>query len=795
VLSTLGRALRSLRRAPTFLTVSTLSLGVGLGLSTATFAIVDSDLHPAIPLVDVDRLFYARLRLGNQKTGPSLRERLDALSGLPAVEVVAAAASERRPVLVNGSESWRLVQRMSPDLFTLLGVRPVKGRLPNPEEIRTQGAVVVSRFLWHSLFADRAEVEGTNITIGDRIYSVVGVLPQGVERVFAGDVWIPTVNPADVEGLGSLRILAKLRPGTDSIAVRPQLATIASNFTAAYVSRGAPPYVLQLQSIRPAPDRLRDSDLHLLLLFVSMGILAIAASNVAALTLARGLTRRRDHALRIALGSSRLAIGGEVLAEVTMVGVLGAALGVVVAVSLLGMFTHSVPEDLTWSGYFQPRLSPRVFAWSAAGLVAAIGFAGSLPAWRASRATPSGALKDNAGTTTGRSRSEFRWLVIGELAVSMVLLMLASLVSLSTANIANYQFGYDARRLLNASVGLRRATPTDSLSTAQRLSVQVATLERIRRVRGVEAAATMSGGVPDQREVTSDVGREAAPLPLKSYMDVSPGFFSTLGVRMLEGRDFSEGDRMGAGAIVLSKRAARALFPHGSAVGRLVKLGGDRSARAWLPVVGVVRDIEIGMRPNRDLELEPGVFASTNAPGVTYWSIAIRPARPDSALPLALQRELADMLPARSSSQITAWLSDYAYMLRIQRFFERGFSFLSTAALLLGASGLFSVLTYAVGQRMREFAVRMALGATRANVLRLVLRSGFELALGGTAIGALLSFWASSGVSAMLYGVKNTDPVALVVAEGTLLLVTMLACLAPALRATRADPVEILRSA
>jgi predicted permease len=775
--------------------VATLSLGVGLGLATATFAIVDSVRHPTIPIADVDRLFYARLRFGNQRNGPAPGERMRALSTLPAIERVAATATQRRSVVTHGSESWRFVAWMTPDLLTMLQVLPERGRLPNDEEVRTQSAVVVTKVLWHSLFADRTAVAGTNLTIGDHIYSVVGVLPQGIERAVHGDIWIPVSRLADIETMPSLAIVAKLRPGIDSMDIRPQLATIAANFTAAYVSGTMPAYFLQLQNVRPAPDRLRDEPLLILLLLVSTGVLVIASSNVAALALARGLTRKRDFALRIALGASRLAIGGEVLAEVAVLGVLGAALGALVAVSLVGVFTHTVPEDLAFSGYFLPKLNPRVFAQSAVALVAAIGMAGAIPAWRAGRAMPSDVLKDHAGTTTGRSRSEFRWLVIGELAVSMVLLMLASLVSLSARNVANYDFGYDARRLLGARVSLRRDTRADSLSTVQRIAVQVATLERVRRMPGVAAAATIAGGTPDQREVMSDVGREVRPLPLRTYLEVSPGFFATLGVSVIDGRDFSEGDRAGEGAIVLSQRAAKALFPYGGAVGRRVRLGDEQSPRAWLPVVGIVRDIEIGMRPFPEVEPEPGVFASTNRASTDYWTIAIRPARADSALPIALRRELADLLPARSSSQVSAWLTDYGFRLRFHQFFERIFSFLGTAALLLGASGLFSVLSYSVGQRMREFAVRLALGATAPNVLRLVLRSGFELAIGGTAIGALLSFWASALVTGLLYGVKNTDPVALVVAEATLLLVTMVASLLPALRAMRANPVEILRSA
>jgi hypothetical protein len=405
---------------------------------------------------------------------------------------------------------------------------------------------------------------------------------------------------------------------------------------------------------------------------------------------------------------------------------------------------------------------------------------------------PSDPLKDSAGTTTGRSRHEFRLLIVGELAVSMVLLMLASLMSLSVRNLTNYQFGYDARRLLSAHVYL--PFTKDTADRPARREAQLASLARIRAADGVLSAATMSGVYLPDWEMSSDGMMPGdPPLHTEPVMLVSPQFFATLGVPVTHGRDFLDGDREQGGAVILSTRASKILFPHGDAVGRMVKWGGEHATK-WMPVVGVVGDFEVSLHDPRGRDTYPPVYVSMNHSNIDGWGIVIRPRSDDPKLALALQAKLRDALPPRAIAQVVSWVADYENYVRYRTFFAQLFGFIATAAMILGAAGLFSVLSYAVSQRMREFAVRTALGATRRDLLKVVFTYALEMSLAGTAIGALLSFWASAGVSAYLYGVKNTDPVSLVVAELVLLTITMLTAFIPAVRATRADPVEVLRA-
>ncbi|MFI5233480.1 MAG: ABC transporter permease [Gemmatimonadales bacterium] len=782
-----------MRRAPVFVAVATLSLAIGIGLSTATFAVVDSMLYPKIPIADIDRLFRANLRLGDQKHPPSTLEQVRALEGIPAVERVTAVTGsfDRVRVSVDGVDSYASLARTTPDFFATVGVAPAIGRLPSDEEIRTKSAVVLSASAWKRIFPGRASLDGATISTDDRTYAVVGVMPRGLEAVLYGEVWLPAASLVDLQDARGAVIIAKLRKGVDSLAVRPQLAVVAAGLTAAYVRPGAPAYEFRLHGMRPKPPNLRDNEFALLLLGIAVGVLAIACTNVSALALARGLTRRRDYALRVALGASRLAIGGEVLAEVLALGAAGALVGLMIAVALIGTLTHIVPEDLTMRGFNVPELNARVFAFTTLTLIAGIVIAGGVPAWRASRSNPSDPLKDNAGTTTGRSRTEFKVLVMGELAIAMALLMLATLTTLSTRKLVNYDFGFDARRMLAVSISMPGGH--DSLPDAAKESIIQSSLRRASEMPGVAAVSTRGWGPLDGGQLMADVGRETELSNVRGgYFEAGPNFFSTLGVTMVSGRDFAPGDQE-RGAVVLSRSTAKLLFPHGDAIGRTVKLGGERSSRPWLQVIGIAPDIKLGVTPNPETT-DTAVYAATPHRRLNYTDLVIRPVFGHPALNVALARAMRDGLPPHAFVQVDRLVRDYESEIRFKQFYDRVFSFLGVASLVLGAAGLFSVMSYTVGQRLREFAVRQALGASPRDVLRLVMRGAFELALGGTAFGALLSFWASAGVSTVLVGVKNTDPVSLVIAEITLLSVTMIASLVPAYRAMKADPVEVLRA-
>jgi predicted permease len=576
--------------------------------------------------------------------------------------------------------------------------------------------------------------------------------------------------------------------------IQPQLNAIMQRLTQVYaLGPGDRPFAASLVTLRPDPLTLRD--FHRAMIGAALCILLIACANVSALMLSRGTVRRRDYALRLALGATRGDIAREVIFEVGALAAIGCVTGAIVAAWAVGLMTRATPVEMKWMGFVEPQWSVRVLGLSAVAVIIAVAVAGGIPAWQASRTDPAGTLKDSSGGNTSRMNTRFRFLVMAELALSMTLLVGASLMLKSVVLMASYDFGLDTKRLLNASVYLRNLgtrTPTSEFMRLNRES-----LVRLRAVPGVESAAMRAPCVFDHPMVTTDrtiEGGKAATLPQCS--NVSTDYFRTLGYTFAAGRDFQEGDAAGDGAAILDEKTARKLFPHESAIGRTLKLGDLASRKPWLTVVGIVRDKSVGFNPfpEQGSDSSEVMFVSVPDSSRDPHAFLLRIAPGVQNVRVEVSRALNSMLPAGSFTMVSPWTAAYDQQLAEERFLALVFSLLGAASLALGAAGLFSVVSYLASQRMREFAVRVALGATRENLARLVLREALLMALGGTAIGAGFGMWAGFMIWDKMYGVYPVDATALIAAEVTLLVVTMLACLVPALRAMRADPVSVMRA-
>ncbi len=585
----------------------------------------------------------------------------------------------------------------------------------------------------------------------------------------------------------------RLRPGVTPQAVQSQLNAIMLRLTHAYLGPNDHPFAASLVSLRPDPATLRPY--HTALIGAAVCVLIIACANVAALMLARGTVRSRDYALRLAIGASRGDIAREVVFEVAALAVIGSIAGAIFAAWGGGLITRAMPMDMHGYGFPPPQWSVRVLAMSAAAVLISIAVAGGFPAWRASRTDPAGTLKDSSGGNTGRSHTRFRWLVTAELALSMTLLVGASLMLKSERNMAQYDFGIDTKNLANAEVylsNLGRKTPASEFARDWR-----AALEGIRAVPGVEAATMVSKCVFDHFVITTDrtiEGGAAATMPRCTA--VSTDYLRTFGYLVVEGRDFSGGDVQGNGAVILDQRTAKKLFPHESAVGRTVKMGDLKSPKPWMTVVGVVRDKELAFRAYLEAGADTSEMIFVSAPDSSRdpHSFPFRIAPGAKNVRVLVSRALAGTLPKSTFTRVGPWAEGYESSLKEERFLSLLFSLLGAASLALGAAGLFSVVSYIANQRMREFAVRVALGATRENLAGLVLREAVVMVLGGTAVGAGLGMKAGFLIWDKMYGVYPVDAGALIAAEVTLMLATMIACLLPALRATRADPVSVMRA-
>ena len=793
--SSVGKASRSLRRAPGFVAIATLSLGAALGLSTSVFALIDAMRHPASPYRAVDQLYLLQLRLG-AGANPNRHDVDQALSSMTGV--TAHASSRFATTLVEFGDG---VQRTGvaythPGFVDILGVRPRIGRLPTAAESSGASVALVSDALWRSRFNNRGRTDGATVTVDNNQYTIIGVLPTRTElpgeTSLGVNVWIPDTAPDTTRP--QLTLVRIARGSADTVLVQSQLNALCKRWTQLFLSPNVRPFSSRLMSMRPNPLDLQDY--HKAMIGAAVCVLLIACANVAALMLARGMVRRRDYALQLALGAARAEIAREVIVEVALLALVGCVAGALIASWAIGLITRATPVEMRWQGFVQPQWSLRVLAASALAVIAAIGVAGGFPAWQASRTDPMGPLKESSGGAIGRAGTRFRWLVMAELALSMTLVMGATLMLKSATRMAAYDFGYDARGLMlvESTVPFYDPGLHDNSTARSRDSLYSELLSRIKTIPGVRSASkfttcvfshgTNSGAITSDR--TIEGGNAAYVL---NHCNIgSAGLFTTLGIPMADGRDFIQGDDA-TGAVILDERTAHNLYPHERAVGRLLKLGDLASDRPWLPIVGVVRNQQLKFNafPEAGPDTAAQVYATLGGVPV-FADIVVRPVPGAKGVELEVWRALRATMPPRSYARVQPWIEGYLEGVRTEQF-------LSLLFMLLGAAGLFSVISYVAGQRNREFAVRIALGATKSNVLNLVMKEALVMALGGTAVGAGLGMWAGFLLWNKMWGVYPVDAQALIAGETTLLLVTMLACLLPALRATKANPVDVLRAA
>jgi predicted permease len=787
-------AIRSLRRRPGFVALAVCSVGLAIAVCTVTFSVIDAAEHPYVPFGHPEQLYWVDQRGdGNGKQVAeadkyaALRDGSDFYSGLSYESGNIGAVTG-----THGAETdW--VESVSSNFFAVLEVTPELGR--TPRGTGSNGEAVVSHALWQRLYAGRPALDDAHVTVDDRTYSIVGVLPPGMPEAWGADVWLPLAPGAEAGDpvRQRLRPVVRLKAGVTAASAHTELAVLASRLTASY-GTGRLPFAYDLWSVAPEPMPLKAT--HGALLGAALSVLLIACANLANLMLARGLAQRREFALRLALGATRAALVRQIVAELSIVAVAGAVLGCWAALGGMRLVMHRMPPQVFDVGVLLLTLNWRVFAFTLVATASTIMLGGLVPALRMTGVAVAEPLKDAAGTTTGHVR-RYSPLIIAEVALAMTLAMGAGLLVKAAHRVNGYEFGYDTVRLLATWVDLgpdRHRSP-DSAATALRDVVA-----RIGHVDGVESAASLTFAMPPGRIVESALpGGGNRRLLLHAYAVVSPDFLRTLGIGVVAGRDFEDGDASaGPGAVVVDQSAARLLWPHGGAIGGQIRFG-DGTDVAWLPVIGIARPASLNFEADPDLPAQPMIYAVLRADDVRFHRVAVRVSHNETPgstarVALAVHRAIGIGAPG-AGAYVSPWQDYFRELVAGREFVALLFSLLGALALGLSAVGLYSVLAYAVSQRMREFGIRLALGARREDVFRLVVHDGAVMVLAGTGLGAIFAMWVSKLLSVWLYGVHPTDAGALVGAEVVLIAVSLAACLAPALRAMRAEPLEILRAA
>ena len=792
--------LRMLGKNPGFTVVAVLTLALGIGANTAMFSTIHAALLKPLPFQDPGRLVFASATFGGRPnpmaSAPDYYDYRDEADSFEALSATLAWAP--KTTVTGGAEPERAAMTyVSDDFFRTLGVEPAAGRSFTPEEGRTGApdVVMVSTRLAHRRFGDPRKAVGASLAVDGKLYNVVGVMPASYRFLFDVDVWLPMRRGESIAGgarqFHNWLIVGRLKPGVSIEEAQRQVDVISKRLEQQYpVSNKDKALRLDpLQAALVGPQEPR-----LLLLMAAVGlVLLIACANVAGLLLARGSARRLELSVRAALGASRRRIARQLLLESVTLALIAGVLGVALALWLNGLLplvtgladTGSAPQGLDW---------PVLLFALALSIVAGVLF-GVAPALRASSLNLVQDLAPGSRTTSAKVGTSLRdALVVGQVAVSLVLLVGAGLLIRSLARLAATNPGFEAQHLATGEIQL---LASDYPEPNQRVLFFDGLREDLGAAPGVKAVGFVShlpirdpGGNWPAWD-TAHPPADPANRPLAYKRIVLPGYFGAVRIPLLSGRDFGKGDRKDAPlTMVISELMARTLFADRNPLGQRVSvdLGGPKPA--VFEVVGVVGDARLN-------------FVGDSAPMTMYLSyyqfpeatlrFAIRTDQDPGSIALMVRRAVRARSPDTPVEKLVSMQEILGESLAPQRVTAVTLTAYALVALLLASIGLYGVLAYSVSQRTHEIGIRMTLGAERRDVLRLVVGQGMILTLLGLGIGIVGALGLTRFLSSMLYGVTTNDP--LTYASMSLLLagVALAACYIPARRATKVDPMVALR--
>lgn len=796
-------SLRLFRRAPGFAAVAILTLALGIGANAAIFGVVKSVLLDALPYAGADRLVrvYARFPDGTNDRALLRAEVVHTIVERQRSFESLAAFDSARDAVLGGDDFARIVRIawVEPGLFKTLGVQAALGRTFHDDDraighVPASGAevgpdtarvVLLSHAAWQGLFAGDSGVVGREVRINTLPRTVIGVLPRDfVGPMGPADFYLAfDLRPALASGAGWLGVVGRLKPGTSHEAVDRDFAAIR-----AHLARESPPGGKLRVSAMPLRDVMIGSTRRPLLVLLASAalVLLIACANLAGALLSRGLSRRKEFAVRTALGAGRRRLVRQLLTESTVLALAGGAVGLLLAESMLSLLRGLARPVLPV--YAELSLDPgAVLVTAVLALCTGLAF-GVAPALSVGRSDAQGALRDEArGASEGRRPRRLRGvLVAGQIALCASLLAGAGLLARSLWEMETAPLGFDPAGVLTARV---RLLPRDypTLEARARFHEQLA--ERLRLLPGVDAVAIANKPptLDPRRDPFTIEGAPSATQIMVVYASVSDEYFRTLRIPLREGRTFDASDREGGpGTAVISESMARLYWPPGEALGSRVRLGG-----APVTVVGIVGDVRNDLaRP----DAEPMAYRSHRQESTGRLCMLLRTQADPLAFVRPLQRELAALdpsLPVQHAMTLRAAVGEGLAARRLPAMLMTAFGAL---ALLLASVGVYGMFASMAAAREREFGVRMALGSRPSAIAGLLLRQGAGWMAAGLAGGALGVILVVQLLRGLLYGVPRFDPIALGGALAILVACATVALLIPVRRATRVDPMVALRA-
>jgi putative ABC transport system permease protein len=813
-------ALRMLRKAPGFTTVAVLTLALGIGANTAMFSVVNAVILQPLAYPHPEQLRFLTTRFERQGGGQSsvsVPEYVELTEINQSFSVVGAFTTGEVNLAARGRP--RRVRRatVNAELLETLAVQPAHGRWFRRDETRPNGPalVILSHELWLSAFGAREDIVGRTMELDGVTRELVGVMPAGFDlmdnRV---DVWLPLqLSPALRQFREShfLNVLGRLKDNVTAEQAEAELASLVASWgqRAGVSGHVFTPgdHVMQMEPVQDAMVGSARRALWMLQAAVAF-VLLIACASLANLLLARAETRRRELAVRVALGAGRRRLLAQFMAEGVVLSLLGGAIGLALAWAGLRALIVAYPDGLPRVA--EIAIDPAVLGFTLlVSVVTGIAF-GLAPLLHALNDAPSGLLNERAPRSATSARHAVRRaLVAAEVALAVVLVVGAGLMFRTVVNLMNVNAGFDRSRLVTFGVALPASTyPTFD----QRVRLYQHLIDRFEAMPGVQRVSAVSG-LPPLREgngfgtdIEGYTPPPEAPRELVDYYQTATiGYFEAMGISMVGGRSFNETDRIGAPVAVVNETFARRFWKNLDPIGRRVRPRfGDQTP--WVTIVGVAKDVKQGGVDQTTgtelyflLEQLPHIFPTIAAPRLGDWSndgsmsIVLQSALPMATLQPAIAAAVREADPSLPIIRLRSMDEVVRGSLRRPRMLMHLFGGFAALALLLAAIGTYGVLSYLVTERRREIGIRMALGAKREAVLCSVLGYGLKLTCIGLAAGLAGALVLTRLMETLLFEVRPTDPVTLVSVAAVITLVAIIACLVPAHRATRFDPIAALR--
>ncbi|HVG32962.1 MAG TPA: ABC transporter permease [Pyrinomonadaceae bacterium] len=793
---------RMLGKHPGFTIVAVLAIALGIGANTTIFSCVNALLLHPFSFANQERLMvvWERIPEGGIRRGSVAPGNFVDWRDQNRVFEQMAAFSQRAFNLTEGGEPERVSgARVTPGFFTVLGVKPLQGRTFTEEEgqLGHEQVAVIKQSLWERRFASDPNIIGRQIMIDGKSYTVVGVLaPDFNFPLNGGEIWTSLAfDPKDLADRGShyLQTLALLKPGISKAQAQAEIDTISRQAQQQYpeTNTGRTGLVEGLDETYT-----RGSRIYLIVLMGAVVfVLLIACANVANLLLVRATSRQKEIAVRMALGGSRWRLIRQLLTESILLSTIGGILGLLFSVWGIEFIRGGMPPGFTQfiPGWDKLHLDTSVLLFTLVITLLTGAVFGLAPALQATRLNLNEALKESGkGTSSGASRNRLRSiLVVAEVALSLVLLVGAGLMIRSFVHLISSNLGVNPENVLTMELSISRLKYPDE---QHRVNFYEQLIGRVQNLPGVQKAAAINY-VPMGRSNTSSFFRIAdqpAPpkgkLPLADFQVVTNQYFEAIGTPLLQGRTFTDQDKKGSTRVlIINDRLAKRYFPAGDALGKRLIFSDEDGP---VEIVGVAADVK-----NEDLEDEPNLTVYAPFAQQPWWSMAlvVRTNAEPTQITSAVRNEVRAMdqeLPIYNVKTMQQVIDETVSPKRLATYMLGFFAF---AALILAAIGIYAVMAYSVTSRTHEIGIRMALGAQPRDIIRLIVGHGLFLTLIGVVLGLLGAFGLTRVMTEMLSGVTATDPLTFIALPLVLSAIALLACLIPARRATKVDPMIALR--